>query len=160
MFAVALMLFAQSAARADEVADKIAAQKKTAEENWEALAIGAAAHVETAHLLVYAPKSYDKRLKEIGATLEKYYEQARKPLGYEKDVPWNGKLAVYLIPEREDFTKFVRRVEKRRIEAEDAGSHWVEGDAPHVVGGPPRAEDRPAGRRAGGRAGGGRAARQ
>jgi len=143
MLALALLLVAWPEARADEVADMIAAQKKTAEENWEGLAIGPAAHVETAHLFLSAPKSYDKRLKEIGATLEKYVEQARKPLGYEKDVPWNGKLAVYLIPEREDFTKFVRRVEKRRIEAEDAGSHWVEGEAPHVAAGPPRAKTDP-----------------
>ena len=143
IFPLAILVMSPSAALADEVADMIAAQKKTAGENWEALAIGPAAHVETTHLLLYAPKSFDKRLKEIGTTLEKYCDQARKPLGYEKDVPWNGKLAVYIIPEREDFTKFVRRVEKRRIEAEDAGSHWVEGDAPHVVAGPPRAKTDP-----------------
>jgi hypothetical protein len=128
---------------ADEAADKLAAQKKTAAENWEALGIGQAAHLETTHLLVYAPKSYDKRLKEIGASLEKYYDTARKPLGYEKGVPWPGKIAVYILPEREDFTKFVRRVEKRRVEAEDAGSHSIEGDFPHAVGGPPRAKTDP-----------------
>jgi hypothetical protein len=128
---------------ADDAADKLAAQKKNAEENWDAVGGGAPAHVETTHLLVYAPKSYDKRLKEIGVTLEKYFEQARKPLAYEKDEPWPGKIAVYLIPEREDFTRFVRRVEKRRAEAEDAGSHWIEGDFPHAVGGPPRAKTDP-----------------
>ena len=128
---------------ADEAADKLAAQKKNAAENWDALEIGQSAHLETAHLLIYAPKSYDKRLKEIGAVLEKYYDQARKPLGYEKEAPWVGKITVYLFPEREDFTKFVRRVEKRRVEAEDAGSHWVEGDFPHAAGGPPRAKTDP-----------------
>ena len=143
LLALPLLLVAWPVAFADEAADKLAAQKKNADENWEALETGPAAQVETAHLLVYAPKSYDKRIKEVGAALEKYYEQARKPLGYEKDAPWPGKIAVYLIPEREDFTKFVRRVEKRRVEAEDAGSHLVEGDFPHAVGGPPRAKTDP-----------------
>lgn len=144
LLALPLLFAAWPAAFADEAADKLAEQKKTAQANWEAIAAGEAAFVETAHLLVYAPKSYDKRLKDIGAVLEKHYEQARKPLGYEKEEPWAGKAAVYLIPERDDFTKFVRRVEKRRVEAEDAGSHSVEGDFPHAVGGPPRAKSDPA----------------
>ena len=116
LLALPFLLTAHPAVFADEAADKVAAQKKAALENWEAVG-GVAAHVETAHLLVYAPKSYDKRLKDIGATLEKYYEQARKPLGYEKESPWPGKITVYLIPDRDDFAKFVRRVEKRRVEA-------------------------------------------
>ncbi len=93
LLALPFLLAACSAAFPDEAADKVAAQKKAAEENWEAVG-GEAAHVETAHLLVYTPKSFDKRLKDIAATLEKYYEQARKPLGYEKEAPWPGKLAV------------------------------------------------------------------
>jgi hypothetical protein len=144
LLALPLLFAVGPAAFADEAAEKLAAQKKNAEENWEALEIGPAAHAETAHLLVYAPKSFDKRIKDVGAALEKYYEQARKPLGYEKESPWPGKLTVYLLPEREDFTKFVRRVEKRRVEAEDAGSHLADGDFPHAVGGPPRAKTDPA----------------
>jgi hypothetical protein len=143
LLALPLLLAAWPVAFADEAADKLAAQKKNAEENWEALDVGAAAQVETAHLLVFAPKSFDKRIKDVGAALEKYYEQARKPLGYEKEAPWPGKVAVYLIPEREDFTRFVRRVEKRRVETEDAGSHLADGDFPHAVGGPPRAKTDP-----------------
>ncbi|HKI33316.1 MAG TPA: hypothetical protein VKA46_15795 [Gemmataceae bacterium] len=144
LLALPLLLAASAAASADDAADKLAAQKKTAEENWDGLGGGGApAHAETTHLLVYAPKSYEKRLKEIGASLEKSYEQARKPLGYEKEEPWPGKIAVYLLPEREDFVRFVRRVEKRHAEAEDAGSHWIEGDFPHAVGGPPRAKTDP-----------------
>jgi hypothetical protein len=138
------LLFCSPIAFADDAAEKLAAQKKTAQENWDGLGIGDAAHVETTHLLVYAPKSFDKRLKDLGAALEKYYEQARKPLAYEKDEPWPGKLAVYLFPEREDFTKFVRRVEKRRVESEDAGSRSVEGDFPHAAAGPPKAKTDPA----------------
>ena len=36
---------------ADEAADKLAAQKKNAEENWAGLEIGLAAHLETTHPL-------------------------------------------------------------------------------------------------------------
>jgi hypothetical protein len=137
------ILLAVRPAHADEASEKLDAQKKAAQENWDGLEIGPASTMETAHLLVYAPKSYEKKHKEIGTSLERYFDQACKPLGYEKGAPWPGKLAVYLLPEREDFTKFVRRVEKRRVEAEDAGSHWVEDDLPHAVAGPPRTRTDP-----------------
>jgi hypothetical protein len=143
LLSLPVLLATVQLAPGDEAADRLAAQKKAAAENWDEIGSGPAAHVETAHLLVYAPKSHERRMKEIGASLEKYYEQARKPLGYEKEAPWPGKVAVYLIPDRDDFTKFVRRVEKRRVEAEDAGSHWAEDDLPHAVGGPPRGRTDP-----------------
>jgi hypothetical protein len=143
LLALPLFLVAAPAAFGDDAAEKLAAQKKAAEANWEEAGAGKAAFVETDHLLIYAPASYEKRLKDIGATLEKQFEVARRPLGYEKAEPWPGKAAVYLIPERDDFTKFVRRVQKRRIEADDAGSYWVEDDFPHAVGGPPRAKTDP-----------------
>jgi hypothetical protein len=139
-----LILASCPRALGDAAAEKLAAQRKTALENWDEIGSAPPAHLETAHVLVYAPKSHDKRLKDIGVSLEKYYEQARKSVGFEKEPPWSGKIAVFLIPDRDDFTKFVRRVEKRRVEAEDAGSHWVEGDFPHAVGGPPRARTDPA----------------
>src|SRR5437879_6177748 len=96
---------------ADETADKVAAQKKAAEENWAQLDAGESVHLETAHLLIYAPKSMEKKLKDLGATLEKHQEIARKALGYdEKTQPWPGKLTIYLFTEREVFTAFLRRV--------------------------------------------------
>jgi hypothetical protein len=124
---------------ADDAADKIAAQKKAAEEIWAQVEAGEWAHLETAHLLIYASKSIERKLKEIGGTLEKHQETARKALGYDdKNEPWPGKLTIYLFADREPFAAFVRRVEKRRVEAEDAGSHFVDGDTPHAVAGPPR----------------------
>jgi hypothetical protein len=60
-------------------------------------------HVETANLLNYASKSFEKRIKEVGAALETYYEQACKPLGYKRGAARVGKVAVYLIPERESL---------------------------------------------------------
>jgi hypothetical protein len=136
---IAALFLVGGAVRADESADKVAAQKKAAEENWAQVEAGEIAHLETAHLLIYASKSMERKLKEIGGTLEKHQEMARKALGYDdKTEPWPGKLTVYLFADREPFAAFVRRVEKRRVEAEDTGSHFVDSDSPHAVAGPPR----------------------
>ncbi len=136
------VLTAAAGVRADEGADKIAAQKKQAEENWSEVEAGDMASVETAHLLVFAPKASEKNLKEFGAYLEKHYDQAAKVLGYDaKKVPWEGKLAVYLFPERAQFQSFIRRVEKRRFEAGDVSSHSLDRDKPHVAAGPPANKD-------------------
>jgi hypothetical protein len=122
---------------ADDAAEVIAAQKKVAQENWSQLEAGELAVHETTHFLIYAPKTMDRQIKALGATLEKYNEQARKALGYEeKEEPWPGKLTVYLFPERDTFAAFVRRVEKKRLETEDISSLDVDSDQPHVAAGP------------------------
>jgi hypothetical protein len=132
-----ILLFMGSAVFADEAADKLAAQKKAAQDNWGQLEAGEAAVQETAHFLIYGPKAMDRQVKALGANLEKYNEQARRALGYEeKSEPWPGKLTVYLFSERDTFAAFVRRVEKKRLETEDASSLDVDGDQPHVAAGP------------------------
>src|SRR5262249_15848509 len=60
-----------------------------------------------------------------------------------KEEIWPGKLTVYLVPDRERFAAFIRRVEKRRVEEEDAGSRAVEGDVPHVAVTGPRGKTGP-----------------
>jgi hypothetical protein len=143
--ATLLLLNGAAGARADDEPDKVAEQKKAALERWGLLELGGAAHQETAHLLVYAPKDLEKRLKEIAALLEKHYETAAKPLQVDpKDNRWwPGKLTVYLFSEREQFTTFVRRVEKRRLESDEVGSYRAEGDQPHAAAGPPRTKQDP-----------------
>jgi hypothetical protein len=123
---------------ADESDDKIKAQKKAAEANWALLDEGEAASLETPHLLIYAPKSLEPRLKTLGAALEKGYDTASKALkvNAEMDKWWAGKLTVYVLPERAQFVAFVRRVEKRRLEDEEYGSVRVDGDVPHAAAGP------------------------
>jgi hypothetical protein len=130
---------------ADDAAEKIAEQKKTAKSNWESLEAGEVTSVETTHLLIYAPKDYEKRLKEIGISLEPHYVQAKIALGFDKDKdePVPGKVTVYLLPERANFTSFMRKVDKRRPEPEDVGTHFADGDFPHVAAGPPVAKDDP-----------------
>lgn len=133
LLALALGLPA-AAADAPETAAKVAAQKKKAEADWQALEAGPAATLETKHLLIYAPKALEKRLKAAGPLLEKHYELAASALGIDpKEGPWPGKLAVYLFPEREPFGAFVRRVEKQRLLPGQTTAYSAEGDEPHAA---------------------------
>ena len=144
LLAAALSLTA--AARADEdTAAQVAAQKKKAQANWEAVEAGPAATLETKHLLLYAPKAMEKRLKAVGTLLEKHYDLASSALGVDpKEGPWPGKLAVYLFPEREQFGAFVRRVEKRRLLPEQATAFSVANDEDlHAAALPSRAKGGP-----------------
>src|SRR5947209_9989573 len=98
------VLFLGATAHADDAAEKLAAQKKQAEANWATAEGGEMATLETVHLLIYAPKAMEKNLKDVGAYLEKHYARAADVLGYDaKNPPWEGKLAVYLFAEREQF---------------------------------------------------------
>jgi hypothetical protein len=120
---------------------KIEAQKKAAKENWALLEAGDPAHHETDHLLIFATRSQEPRLKEFGAMLEKYFTVAEKVLQLDpKKEMWPGKLTVYFFAERDEFTAFIRRVERRRLEGDETSTHTVEGDFPRVVTGPPRSK--------------------
>jgi hypothetical protein len=137
IIATAILFSLGSPLFADEAADKVAIQKKAAQDNWGQLEAGEATMQETAHFLIYGPKAMDRQIKALGVSLEKYNDQARKALGYEeKSEPWPGKLTVYLFLERDTFAAFVRRVEKKRLETEDVSSLDVDGDQPHVAAGP------------------------
>lgn len=144
-FGTALALAAcVCAVRADDTADKVAAQKQVAEAAWAAIEAGPAAHVETKHLLVYAPKEMEKRLKDVGALLEKQHDLAVAALGFEKDADvYPGKLTVHLFASREQFTAFVRRVERRRLEPEETASHAANDEFLHAAAGPPRGKTEP-----------------
>ena len=118
-----------------------AAQKKAARDNWAALEFGEPVHHETPHLLLYASKPLEGKLKDVGAALEKHYATAEKALQLDpKKEKWPGKLTVYLFAERAEFTAYVRRVEKRRLDEEETSVHMVAGDFPRVAAGPPRSK--------------------
>jgi hypothetical protein len=132
--AISLALTFPLFAQAEDNAGKVAAQKKGAQDNWSSLDLGESAHLETAHLLIFAPKSLEKRLKDAGNLLEKVHDQARSALKYEdKDDPWSGKLTVYLFTDRDSYTKFVRRIEQRRLDSDDLASFSLPGERPHVA---------------------------
>src|SRR5262245_20319489 len=117
-----------------QATEKPADQTKAARATWSLLEAGEPVVQVTENLIVLAPKSMERRLKEIGGNLEKTYSLAVKSLQAKpKDDLWPGKLAVYLLPEREQFTALVRRVEKRRLGEEEAGSFYLDGELPHAA---------------------------
>lgn len=141
---LAALFLIVAAARADEKEDKkaartakIAEQKKAAEANWETVEAGPSVIQETANLLVIAPKSMEKRIKDVGALLEKAHDQAKKALAFEAtEEPYPGKITVYLFPGPDQFRAFVRRVEKRRLEGEEVGSHSATDELVHAAASP------------------------
>ena len=112
----------------------VAQQVKTAQQNWKRIneKDPPAIH-ETPNFLLLGSVP-GKTLQEIGETLEKQLEAARKALKLEGEDPWPGKLAVYLLPERGRYNSFVRGVEKRRVEEDELGCLEVlKTEAPHVA---------------------------
>lgn len=94
--------------------------------------------VETYHFLVYSTMP-PARLTEIGQLLEKTYVLAMKALEMDQAGPWAGKLAVFVVEDRGEFTTLHRFLAKRRAPDEDQAVFDVEGELPHVLAGPPLA---------------------
>ena len=128
-----LTALAGAASAQDDQAKKVAQQKKTGEAAWTALDTGDPAFAETRHLLVYAPKAMQGRLKTIGALLEKYHDQAIKGTGLDPKEGYPGKITVYLLPGKEAMTAFSRRVEKRRPRSGEVGSFQADDDKLHAA---------------------------
>jgi hypothetical protein len=140
--AAVVLAFWAGGARADDPADKTPERKKTAEAAWAAVGAGEFSTLETKHLLIYAPKDWEKRLKDLGTMLEKQYDQAKSALGYDdKTDPFPAKAVVYVFDERDQFAAFVRRVEKRRLESDEAASFSADDDALHAAVGPTQSKD-------------------
>ncbi len=115
-------------ARADETTEK---QKKVAAENLRKADVNKGVVVETEHLFV-AGALTEARAKAVGESLEKVYKLARKVLQYEdKEEPWKGKLAVYVITESREFRQFMRIVALQR--AEDPQFVTTRGEEPMAV---------------------------
>ncbi len=110
--AAAILILAAGMLRADDAANKTAARKKAAEAAWAEAGAGDFSHLETTHLLIYAPKDWEKRLKDLGKSLEKHFDQAVGALGFdEKAGPLPVKATVFVFADRVHFGAFVRRVE-------------------------------------------------
>ena len=115
-------------AGADETSDK---QRKAAVANLAKAEVVGAKATETDALIVLTPLPED-RAKAVAGLLQKTYTTAHKGLRFDpKETPWPGKLAVYHLPGRADFTGFMRGVAGAKPEA---GWHVsVRGDAPYVA---------------------------
>ncbi len=126
---------ASPAQTSDDTAATVAAQKKAGAANWDAVVEAPHAFAETKHLLIYAPKTMEKRLGKVGAVLEKYHSRALDALAYDPKgrETYPGKIAVYLFADLEQVPTFARRVEKRRPLAGETGSFSAKNDRLHAV---------------------------
>ncbi len=129
------LLVALAGARAadEERTKKVAEQKKAADKAWESLDTVEHAALETKHLLVYAPRAMQPRLKTVGALLEKYHDRASEATGLDPKEGYPGKITVYLLPGREQLAAFARRVERRRPMSGEAGSFQAADDRLHAA---------------------------
>ena len=129
--------------RADEAEDKakarIAEQKKKAEANWRCSRRASLRRWTRTIFSSTRPNRSKRNSRTPRALLENQYKTARTALKFpEKTEPWKGKMTVYLFSERGQFTAFIRRVEKRRLEGGEIASHNSSDDALHVAASPPQ----------------------
>jgi hypothetical protein len=90
-----ILLACLTAARADEAAEKLEALKKNVQASWALLDAGEPVLHETAHFLIVADKGLEKRLKDVGALLEKSEAKAAEALKLDPKEPlWPTKLTV------------------------------------------------------------------
>jgi hypothetical protein len=130
--------------RADDKPEATEAQKNTAKDNWGKLDSTTPLLSETDHFLIVAPKALEARLKEVGELLEKHYDTSGKALFTgKKEVPFKGKMTVYLLADPEHIVAFIRRIEKRRPMGMEKGSWSSDDDRLFVAAGPPRDKNDP-----------------
>jgi hypothetical protein len=114
----------------------VAEQKATALANWKRVFDKAdPPYWETPHFFLLGTVE-ERKLKEVGETLEKAYGLAVKVLDMDKAEPWPGKLAVYFALDRRSFAALVRHIEKRRPDADERGSAVVKSDTPTMIASP------------------------
>jgi hypothetical protein len=143
LLTVASLLFAAAGTRADEAADQVAKQKKTAQANWERLELNKPAFHESKLFLIYGELP-EAQLRGLAGDLERHYQIARKALRFEAmETTWPGKLTVYVFTDRRHLTSFVRLVEQRRPQEDEQGGFDARGNAPHVSAGPPTRKEDP-----------------
>lgn len=112
----------------------VAAQKKAIEGYWkDVFEMDKAPLAETAHFLVVGGKPGTDPAT-LGTQLEQQYATACKVLQREQDpAPWQGKLAVYLLPDSKKFPHMIRLLERRNADEDDIGTWDSQGMFPHVV---------------------------
>lgn len=141
MATLATALWFVGASHADEAAEILAKQKASSAAKWEKFASKDASKLETDLFLLHGTVP-EAKLKAIGEAMTKHYTVAVKALKFEKDQkPWTGKLAVFILTDRENYTQFVRQAEQRSPQAEDSGSVELGGDLPFITIGMARGQD-------------------
>lgn len=118
------------------------ATKVLATELWNKLNAGPVHVVESKKVILAMPKAMEAKARDITASLEKHQDLAMKQMGFTgENPPWNGRILVLVLPEREHFAGFVRRVGKRSPQKDENSSYGYVDGIPHLAVGPPRGKD-------------------
>lgn len=122
----------QSTAVAQDKDKEAGAKAKAAAlENLKKCKIEKPTVVETDNFVVAGSFS-EAKAKALGDVLEKTLVVARKAAKYdEKDTAWKGKLAVYFLPNDDEFKAFMRRV--LTLRPEEGTTANLRADLPHIV---------------------------
>lgn len=137
----AMVLISSSALYADDKSEMLAKQKAAADENWKKMEFGkSASTAETPNFLIYS-RLPEAKTKALAAGLDKLFATAGKALKYsDKERPWPGKLVVYVVPDRNDFVSFMRKIVKKSPGEDDTSFSEVRGDDAMIVVGAPKAD--------------------
>ena len=130
--ALALSTFAFGQAKPDRAPD-VKLQKDAAAEKLAKAKQTNTISVETDDLIVYTAWP-EAKAKSLATSVQKVYESTFKTLKFEPaDSPWPGKLTVFFLPDRKEFTSFVRLVEQRKPDASDTTSVQVRSKEPYIL---------------------------
>ncbi|HLW68213.1 MAG TPA: hypothetical protein VKS79_23050 [Gemmataceae bacterium] len=122
---------------ADEKEDLAAKQKAAADAVWKKLELEKTPPpVVTANFMVFAPQS-EAKTKALADMLERYYKVATRALKFDdKERPWNGQMAVFLL-EWQEYKNLMRKVEKKTPAADETSFSSFTGDEPTLGVGSP-----------------------
>lgn len=103
-----------------------------AKEIWTTVSKTPFAVVANDHLAIVTPKAQEKKAAEYLTTAEKYRQTAARAAGYASDAPWPAPLVVLVLPGKDEFGSYVRRVQKRMLESGETTSWSIDDSQLHA----------------------------
>jgi hypothetical protein len=112
--------------------DKLPPVAERAKVVWETVNATPHALAANEHIAIVMNKSQEKKAAEFLATAEKYRQAATKACGYAKEAPWQDPLVVLVLPGKDEFGTYVRRVQKRMLETGETTSWSMDDNQLHA----------------------------
>lgn len=100
---------------------------------WKAVSNKPLSVASSEHLAIVTTKAMEKKGAEILVTAEKYRQAAARAAGYASEAPWSSPLVVLVLPGKEEFGSYVRRIQKRSLEAGETSSWSPEEGKVHAA---------------------------
>lgn len=112
--------------------EKLPPASDRAKEIWSTVSKTPYALAANDHLAIVTPKTQEKKASEYLATAEKYRQAAARAAGYASDAPWAAPLVVLVLPGKDEFGTYVRRVQKRMLETGETSSWSIDDGQLHA----------------------------